>query len=115
MTFKIAGHDVECSIVEKLIRSLSHRDEVRKWTAYPDHHQSGLASSGFLRVSITTYLDGRQPQWIETSKAKIGDMLPEIVGAIIAAGPILEQRKREQEESRQKYREEEARRTSQGD
>ena len=109
-TFKIAGHDVECSIVEKLNRSLSPRDEIRKWTAYPDHHQLGLAPSGFLRVSITTYLDGRQPQWIESPKAKIGDMLPEIVGTIMAAGPILDQRKREQDESRKRYREEEARR-----
>lgn len=110
VTFQIAGHEVECSIVEKLIRSLKERDETRKWTAYPDHHQSGLDSSGFLRVSITTYLDGRQPQWIESQKTKIGDMLPEIIGTVMAAGPILEQKKREREEREKRYREEEARR-----
>ena len=110
VTIKIAGHDVECSIVEKLIRSLGPRDEIRTWTAYPEHHQSGLASSGFLRVSITTYLDGRHPQWIETPKVKIGDMLPEVIGAIMAAGPILEQKKRDREESERRYREAEARR-----
>lgn len=110
MTFQIAGHGVECSIVEKLVKSLKQHDETRKWTAYPDHHQSGLDSSGFLRVSITTYLDGRQPQWIETHKTKIGDMLPEIVGTIMAAGPILENQKREREEREKRHREEEARR-----
>jgi hypothetical protein len=109
-TFQIAGHAVACSIVEKLVKSLAQRDETRKWTAYPDHHQAGLDSSGFLRVSITTYLDGRQPQWIETQKTKIGEMLPEIVGTIMAAGPILEQQKRDREDRERRHREEEARR-----
>lgn len=110
VTFEIASHAVECSIVEKLVKSLKQRDEARKWTAYPDHHQSGLDSSGFLRVSITTYLDGKQPQWIESQKTKIGEMLPEIIGAIMAAGPILEHQKREREEWQKRHREEEAQR-----
>jgi hypothetical protein len=110
ITFLIDGHNVECSIAEKMVKSLKQRDEQRNWTAYPDHHQSGLESSGYLRVSITTYLAGRQPQWIETDKTKIGKLLPDIVGAIIAAGPILEQAKREREAQQQRYREEEARR-----
>ncbi|WP_409561739.1 hypothetical protein [Hyphomicrobium sp. MC8b] len=110
VTFEIVGHEVECSIVEKLVKSLKSRDETRKWTAYPDHHQSGLDSSGFLRVSITTYLDGRKPEWIETKKRKIGDCLPEIVSTIMAAGPILEHMKREREERYARYQEEEVRR-----
>ena len=36
--------------------------------------------------------------------------MPDIVGAIIAAGPVLEQTKRKREEQQQRYREEEARR-----
>lgn len=110
VTFQVSGRNVDCSIVEKLRKSLKPRDETSKWTAYPDHHQSGLASSGFLRVSITTYLGGRQPQWIETDKIKIGDILPEIVGAIIAAGPILKKQQLEREEREKRYREEEVRR-----
>ena len=110
VTFKIGGHLVECSIVEKLVKSLKPRDETRTWTAYPDHHQTGLSSSGFLRVSITTYLHGRQHQWIESQKTKIGDLLPEIVGSIMAAGAILDQQRREREEQEKRYREEEARR-----
>jgi hypothetical protein len=110
ITFSIDGHNVECSIVEKMVKSLKQRDEQQNWTAYPDHHQSGLESSGYLRVSITTYLAGRQPQWIETNKTKISKLLPDIVGAIIAAGPILEQAKREREEQQKRHREEEARR-----
>jgi hypothetical protein len=71
VTFLSNGHEVECSIVEKMIKSLGQRDEQRNWTAYPAHHQSGLESSGYLRVSITTYLPGRQPQWIETENGQV--------------------------------------------
>jgi hypothetical protein len=110
ITFLIEGHEVECSIVEKLIRSLRQRDEIGKWTAYPDHHQSGLDSSGFLRMSITTYLEGGRPEWVETQKKKIGDMLPEIIGGVMAAGPILARMKREREERERQHREGQARR-----
>jgi hypothetical protein len=110
ITFSITGHEVECSIVEKMVRSLKQLEEQGNWTAYPGHHQSGLESSGHLRVSIITYLDDRKPQWIETGKTKMDKLLPDIIGAIVAAGPILEKMKREREEQQQRYREEEARR-----
>jgi len=110
VTFSVDGHNVECSIVEKMVRSLRQYDERRSWTAFPNDHQSGLDSSGFLRVTITTFLPGRQPQWIETDKANISELLPNIVGAIIAAGPILAQVEREREESEKRSREEQARR-----
>lgn len=108
--FLAQGHKVECSIVEKLVKSLKPRDQTRTWTAYPDHHQSGLASSGFLRVTFTTYVEGGKPQWIENDKTKIASMLPEIVGAILAAGPVLERQKQEREDRERRYREEETRR-----
>jgi hypothetical protein len=63
-----------------------------------------------LGVGITTYLAGRKSQWVETNQTKISKLLPEIVGAIIAAGPVLEQAKREREEREQRYRDQEARR-----
>lgn len=109
VSFLIDGHKVECNIVEKLVKSLKPREQTRGWTAYPDHHQSGLASSGFLRVAFTTYVLGK-PQWIETDKKKIADILPDIVGAIMAAGPTLEQQRIEREETRRRHEEEQARR-----
>ncbi|ESY64011.1 hypothetical protein X743_32100 [Mesorhizobium sp. LNHC252B00] len=109
--FLVSGHKVECSIVEKMLKPLMRPEgDAAKWTAYAEHHQSGLQSSGFLRVTITTYLSGRQPQWIETAKNKIADWLPEIVGTVVAAGPILTERQREREETARRYREEAARR-----
>lgn len=111
VVFLVDGQKVECSIVEKMHNPLMRPEgTTAKWIAYPEHHQSGLQSSGFLRVAITTYLPNKQPQWIETPKSKVADLLLEIVGAIIGAGPILVEQEREREESACRYREEEARR-----
>ena len=104
VTFVIVNQKVECSIVEKLSRSFAPLEEIARWTAFPNHHQNGLTSSGFLRVSITTYLGAGTSQWIETAKAKIGDLLPDILGGIMAAGPILEQRERERQEEEKRRR-----------
>jgi hypothetical protein len=110
VTFLTDGHQVECSIVEKMVQSLKQWEEQRKWTAFTEYCKSGLDSSGFLRVSITTYLQGRRPEWVESQKIKIGQFLPTIVGVIMAAAPTLEEMKREREEQQKRYREEEARR-----
>lgn len=110
VTFLIDGHQVEYSIVEKMVQSLKQWEEQRKWTAFTEYCKSGLDSSGFLRISITTYLRDRRPEWVESQKIKIGQLLPTIVGAIMAAGPTLEEMKHEREEQQKRHREEEARR-----
>jgi hypothetical protein len=107
--FLVSGRKVECSIVEKMQKPLVRpQGQEAKWTAYPGHHQTGLQSTGFLRVTITAYHGGRQ--WLETPTKKIGEWLPEIAGAIIGASEILARREREREESERRWREEEARR-----
>lgn len=111
MVFVVSSHKVACTIVEKMVQQpVRPEGEAPKWSAYPEHHQSGLHSSGYLRVTIDTYLNRRQYQWIETSKVKISDLLGEIVGTIIAAGPILAEEQRRREESARQSREAEARR-----
>ena len=111
VTFLIAGEKVECSIVEKMRQSLLvPREEGTKWTAYPNFHQNGLTSSGFLRVTITTYLRGGVKEWVETPSKKMGALMPEIVGRIMAAGPILIEWERERKEEARKCAEEEERR-----
>ena len=64
----------------------------------------------FLRVTITTYLRGGVKEWVETSTKKMGALLPEIVGRIMAAGPILIEWERERKEEARKREEEEKRR-----
>jgi len=56
---------------------------------------------------------GRQPQWVETENKKMADWLPEIVGRIISAGPILAKQEQEREDREHRYREEAARRYKQ--
>lgn len=111
VTFRTDGEEIDCSIVEKLYRPLRKPEgEAAKWTAWPDHHQTGLHSTGFLRVTINTYIEGIRKEWVETEASKIGDSLPEIAGAIIAAGTYRKRRKEElrvaelrrQEEMRQR-------------
>jgi hypothetical protein len=109
--FLSSAQKIECSIVEKMVKPLLRPEGTEaNWTAYPEFHQTGLQSSGFLRAAITTYLPGKQPQWIETQKNKIANLLPEIVGTIMGAGPILIEWQREREESERRYAEEQERR-----
>jgi hypothetical protein len=96
--------------LKKMVQSLKQWEEQRKWTAFIEYCKSGLDSSGFLRISITTYLKGGRPEWVESQKIKIGQLLPTIVSAIMAAGPTLEEMKREHEEQQKRHREAEERR-----
>lgn len=110
--FLIGNEKIECSIVEKMMQAfLADKHDASKWTAYPDHHQTGLTSSGFLRATVTTYLaHGVKQQWVETTTKKIASLLPEIVGGIMAAGPIVAEQNRAREEQRRRWEEEEAHR-----
>lgn len=100
VVFVVGGQKVPCTIAERMVRS---REVADKWTAYPHFHASNLTSSGFLRVEITTWLRGGKPRWEETERTKIADLLPDIVGAIIAAGPTLELMAAESEERQRQW------------
>lgn len=96
------------STVEKLSRGIPRKDTL-PWTAFPEHHQSGLTSSGFLRISVTTHLDPKLPEWIETAKSRMDHMLPEIVATLLSAGPILDRMDQERRDRERRYAEEQAR------
>ena len=61
-------------------------------------------------MRFDTYVNGRSRDWIETSKKKMAIILPDIVGAIIAAGPLLAEAAREREERHRRYEQEQAER-----
>lgn len=107
LSFTVATHTIECTVIEKMTRRLK---EDRSWTAFPGHHQGGLVSTGFLRINVTTYILPTIPEWVETAKRKMHDLLPEIVQRIVDAAPILDRMEAERRESRRKYAEEVARR-----
>lgn len=111
LTFTCQGRDIECSVKEKMSRPMKRPEgDAAKWTAYPQHHNSGLTSSGWLRAQITTWLPGEQPQWIEAPKKPFAALIPGIVDAVIDCVPRLIEWERQREEDRRRHQEEEWRR-----
>jgi hypothetical protein len=114
LTFTSQGRDVECAVKEKMSRPMKRPEgDSAKWTAYPQHHNSGLTSSGWLRAQITTWLPGEQPQWIEAPKKPFAALIPAIVESVIACVPRLIEWELQREEERRRYQEEERRRWEQ--
>lgn len=108
LTFISQGRDIECSVKEKMSRPMKRPEgDAAKWTAYPQHHNSGLTSSGWLRAQITTWLPGEQPPWIEAPKKPFAALIPGIVDAVIACVPRLIEWERQREEDRRRHQEEE--------
>ena len=107
LSFVALGHAIECTVIEKMTRRLI---ENRTWTAFPGHHQGGLVSTGFLRIAVTTYLSPAIPEWVETSKKKMTDLIPEVVERILGAPAILDRMAAEHREFLRKFAEDIARR-----
>jgi hypothetical protein len=110
VTFLVSEQELKCAIAEKMSRPIKVAAGTEKWTAFPHHHQTGLVSSGFLRVRFDTYVNGRSRDWIETSKKKMAIILPDIVSAIIAAGPLLAEEARKHAEWHRRYEQEQTER-----
>lgn len=101
---KIGSHVLDCTIKEKMRQGLSDVDKT--WSAYPDHHQHGLHSSGFLRIAVNTYVGGSRLEWIEKQNKKVIDLLPKITASIMACGPRLDELQAEREAQHLRYEEE---------
>ena len=108
MIFVVGPHTIECVVVEKMTRRPS--PSRGSWTAFPNHHQGGLVSKGFLRITITTYLQPAIPEWVETPNRKMEALIPEIVSRIIGAGACLDRMEAERRERERLYAEQVARR-----
>jgi hypothetical protein len=95
-----SGERIEFQIREKqkqVRRPLTADEQRWRMTGDKDWKQE-LAPTGRLVFDIKTYLPaGLRQQWVETDLQTIEDMLPDIVGTFIAAGPALVQRRRAQE------------------
>ena len=89
LTFLVSAQKLEVTIAEKMTRPTKVPEGVETWTAYPHHRQTGLISTGFLRIRFDTYGGRRQREWIETQKKRLATLLPVVVTAIVEAGPIL--------------------------
>lgn len=108
LRFGVGPHTVECVVIEKMTRrSPAHG---KTWTAFPNHHQGGLVSTGFLRITVTTYLDPRIPEWVETARRGMSDLIPDIVSRVLGAGVCLDRMEAERRERERAYAEQVARR-----
>ncbi|QFT75866.1 hypothetical protein FIU92_22660 (plasmid) [Ruegeria sp. THAF33] len=100
LKFEVSGEKFEVSVVEKMYQFHGRpSDEPKGWTAFPYHHNSALAPTGFLRFTITTYLGtGVKKEWVETSTLNGEDLLPTVIAGLMLAGPALAARRAEFEE-----------------
>lgn len=105
LKLKICGETVDCVIVEKLRRKLLTEPSDKEWTAWPEHHNSGLSSSGLLRLTIDCWRINRQ-DFVETSRVKADVLLPKLVAAVVAAGPRLVQIRKDDQEREARRRHE---------
>lgn len=100
ISLTICGEKVECTIVQKMLRGLSTKGrEEKNWTAWPEDHNHGLQPSGFLRFTLNTYGIGPRDM-VESNSAKAETLLPIFVSRIMAAGPILVQKRKDEQERR---------------
>ena len=103
LDLSVCGEKLECTIVEKLIQKPTYGQGKEEWTAYPRHHNSGLASSGYLRFTIKTYAV-RGKDLIESRDKTADVLLPEFVARVLAAGPIMVANRKAREEEAERQR-----------
>jgi len=109
LTLEACGEEIECTIIEKMIQKPTYRADQEGWTAYPEHHNNGLRTSGFLRFTINIWAPGNK-ELIESNKAKAGELLPAFVARILATGPALVEARKRREEVAERHRREQAER-----
>jgi hypothetical protein len=103
----VSGEKIEFQLREKhkQIRRPLTADEQRWRIAGDKDWKQELAPTGRLAFEIRTYLPaGLRGHWLEAEKRPLEDMLPEIVGVFVAAGPLLVQQRREREAAERERR-----------
>ena len=101
LSAEVAGEKIEFELREKqkqIRRPLTEKEREREpWNK--SGMKQELQPSGFLVFAIKTYLVGSlRREWLEKASKPMEDLLPEIVATFIAAGPLLAEQRRAQEE-----------------
>jgi hypothetical protein len=104
--FEVNGEKIEFQIREKQkqTRRPLNEDEQRWRTPGDSDWRRELQPTGKLVFSIKTYLPANlRREWLETDKASMESLLPDIIAILVAVGPLLvERRKQREEEERQR-------------
>lgn len=102
LTAEVQGETVEFAIREKQkqIRRPLTESERRYRVAGDKDWRQEMSPTGRLVFDIKTYLPGNlRRQWLETDMLPMEDLLPDIVGTVIAAGPLLVKQRLDREEA----------------
>lgn len=94
------GQEIEFAIREIYVRVRPPPEEARFGATYTPTPSNRLA------FGIKTFVPGIRKDWPETERKRLEDMLPDILAALLAAAPILEEREREREEQSRRWAEE---------
>jgi len=101
LSAEIAGEKIEFELREKqkqIRRPLTEKERKREpWNKKGVKQE--LQPSGFLVFVIKTYLVGSlRREWLEKASKPMEELLPDIMATFIAAGPLLAEQRRAQEE-----------------
>jgi hypothetical protein len=110
---EVQGERINFKLQERHRRERRPRtEEEKKWAGASGRDWvQELKPSGLLTFSIETHVPGLpQAIWYEKPDGRLEDRLGEILGALIAAGPLLVQLRRQREEAEHLRRIEERRR-----
>jgi hypothetical protein len=104
------GIAVEFNVTErqKQIKiPLTKEEQLQSWNEGKTHRRQ-LQPCGYLMLNIKTYLPkGLKSRWIEDEATPpLEELVPDIVKTLLAAGPVLVQQRKEQDERNRRYEEE---------
>jgi len=102
-----SGEKIEFDLRQKnkqVKRQLTEQE--KKWQLPGERPwKQELQPTGVLVFAIKTYFV--KQEWIDKDKASIEKQLPNILAALLAAGPLLAEQRRKREEEAKRYREQE--------
>jgi hypothetical protein len=100
------GIPLEFSVTEKykLVKTpLTKIEKAKAWNRDRQWNQEKVYT-GFLQFTIKSSIaSGHKSIWLEDVDTRLEDLVPEIASAILACGPKLVERKRENEERTRQY------------
>jgi hypothetical protein len=106
LVVELSGESIEFQLREKQkqVRRPLTEDEKRWHSSSERSWRQELEGTGRLTFSISTFLDSHlRKEWLESEKAPMESLLPEIVATLIAAGSIrVEMRRKREEAERQR-------------
>lgn len=102
-----SGEQIEFDLRQKnkqIKRPLTEQE--KKWQLPGERPwKQELQPTGALVFAIKTYFV--RQEWIDKDKASIEKQLPNILAALLAAGPLLAEQRKQREEAEKRYREQE--------